>query len=315
MAKFMVTGGAGFIGSHLVEHLLQDHHEVVVIDDFSTGLRENLAPFRDRITVHEIRLQDGPAVSRAMEGVEYVLHQGALPSVPRSVQNPLETHEANVTGTLNVLIAAKDHGVKRVVYAASSSAYGDSGESSKHAKILPRPVSPYGVSKLAGEHYCTAFYETYGLETVCLRYFNVFGPRQNPDSPYTGVMAIFIPLMLQGRQPTIYGDGTQTRDFTYIQNNIAANLLAVTAERAPGEIINIACGRSCSVLEIVEKINRILGTSIEPLFAPPRPGDILHSRAAIDKAREILHYEPVVDLEEGLRQTIEWYREKLKLQG
>ncbi|MFB3786914.1 MAG: SDR family oxidoreductase [bacterium] len=313
MARFMVTGGAGFIGSHLVEQLLQDGHEVVVIDNFSTGLRENLDLFRDRITLHEIQLEDGPAVARAMEGVDYVLHQGALPSVPRSVKNPLETHEANVTGTLNVLLAARDHGVKRLVYAASSSAYGDSHEPDKHEKIPPRPISPYGVSKLAGEYYCLAFYETYGLETVCLRYFNVFGPRQNPHSPYTGVMAIFIPLMLQGNQPTIYGDGIQTRDFTYIQNNVMANLRAVTAERAPGEVINIACGHSCSVLGIVEAINRILGTSIEPRFAPPRPGDILHSRASIDKAREILNYEPAVDLEEGLRRTIEWYRKKLKL--
>lgn len=313
MARFMVTGGAGFIGSHLVEQLLQDGHEVVVVDNFSTGLRENLEPFRGRITLHEIQLEDGPAVARAMEGVEYVLHQGALPSVPRSVKNPLETHEANVTGTLNVLLAARDHGVKRVVYAASSSAYGDCKEPIKHEKIPPRPISPYGVSKLAGEYYCLAFYETYGLETVCLRYFNVFGPRQNPHSPYTGVMAIFIPLMLQGKQPTIFGDGIQTRDFTYIQNNVAANLLAVTAERAPGEVINIACGHSCSVLGIIEAVNRILGTSIEPRFAPPRPGDILHSRASIDKAREILHYEPAVDLEEGLRRTIEWYRKNLKL--
>ncbi len=309
MARFLVTGGAGFIGSHLVDHLLQDRHEVVVIDNFSTGLRENLEPFRDRITLHEIQLQDGPAVTRAMEGVDYVLHQGALPSVPRSVQNPLETHEANVTGTLNILIAARDQGVKRVVYAASSSAYGDTEEPEKHEKIPPRPISPYGVSKLAGEHYCVAFYETYGLETVSLRYFNVFGPRQNPNSPYTGVMAIFIPLMLQGKQPTIYGDGTQTRDFTYIQNNVMANLLAVTAERAPGEVINIACGQSYSVLGIVEAINRILGTSLEPLFAPPRPGDILHSRASIGKARAILQYEPQVDLEEGLRRTIAWYRD------
>lgn len=313
MARFVITGGAGFIGSHLVEHLLQDQHDVAVLDNFSTGLRENIQPFLDRITLYEVDLRDAAGVEAAVGGADYVLHQGALPSVPRSIKNPLETHEVNATGTLNVLAAAKKAGVKRVVYAASSSAYGDSKEQVKHEDIIPKPISPYGASKLAGEHYCAAFYQCYGLETVCLRYFNVFGPRQNPNSPYTGVMAIFIPLMLQGKRPTIYGDGSATRDFTFIRNNVHANLLAATSPKAPGEMMNIACGSSYMVLSIVESINKILGTSIEPIFADPRPGDIKHSCASVDKAKSILGYEPVVNFEDGLAETIEWYRRRLNL--
>ncbi len=313
MSRIVVTGGAGFIGSHLVESLLREGHDVVVIDDFSTGLRKNIKPWLDRITLHEIDLRDAASVRKAMEGAVYVFHQAALPSVPRSVKNPLETHEINVTGTLNVLMAAKDAGVRRLVYAASSSAYGDTEESPKHEQILTRPISPYGVAKLAAEHYCFAFYESYGMETVNLRYFNVFGPRQNPDSPYTGVMAIFIPLMLQGKPPVIFGDGSATRDFTFIRNNVHANLLALTAETAPGETINIACGESYSILDIVETINRLLGTAIEPEFAPPRTGDIEHSCASIDKAKAVLDYGPVVGFEEGVAETIEWYRQELGL--
>ena len=242
MARYVVTGGAGFIGSHLVEYLLNEKQDVVAIDNFSTGLRENLEPFMGRIDLREIDLRDADGVAAAIEGANYVLHQGALPSVPRSIENPMESHEVNVTGTLNVLEAARKAGVKRVAYAASSSAYGDADEPSKHEGIIPKPISPYGVAKLAAEQYCFAYTQCYGLETVCLRYFNVFGPRQNPNSAYTGVMAIFIPLMLQGKQPTIYGDGSITRDFTYIRNNVHANMLALTAEKAPGEVMNVACG-------------------------------------------------------------------------
>ncbi len=313
MARFVVTGGAGFIGSHLVEHLLSENHEVSVIDNFSTGLRENIQPFLNRITLHEIDLRDADAVKRALEGTEYVLHQGALPSVPRSVKNPLESHENNATGTLNVLTAAKDVGVKRLVYASSSSIYGNCREKKKHEKLIPQPISPYGVAKTSGEFYCKAFYETYGLETVSLRYFNVFGPRQNPDSPYTGVMAIFIPLMLQDREPTIYGDGSSTRDFTYIKNNVHANWLAVTGNEGAGEAVNIACGESQSVLEVVHTINRILGKSIEPKFAPPRPGDIRHSCAEVEKAKSVLNFKPLVSFEDGVAETVEWYRQRLSL--
>jgi len=312
MARYVVTGGAGFIGSHIVEYLVNNNQEVVVIDNFTTGLRENLEPFKDRIDLHEVDLRNAAGVEAAIEGADYVLHQGALPSVPRSIQNPHDSHEVNVTGTLNVLMAARKAGVKRVVYAASSSAYGDSEEAVKCEEMIPRPISPYGVSKLASEHYCHAFYRCYGLETVCLRYFNVFGPRQNPNSPYTGVMAIFIPLMLRGKQPTIFGDGSITRDFTFIRNNVHANILALTAEKAPGETMNIACGESFSLLHIVESINRILGTDIEPLFAPPRPGDIQHSLAGVEKAKKILGYEPLVRFEDGLAETIEWYRQVMK---
>ena len=313
MARYVITGGAGFIGSHLVEHLVNEGQEVVVIDNFTTGLKNNIQPYADAITVHDIDMRNASDVMDAMQGADYVLHQAALPSVPRSIKNPQETHEVNITGSLNVLFAAKEAGVKRLVYAASSSAYGDTTESSKHEGILPRPISPYGVTKLAVENYCTAFYESYGLETVCLRYFNVFGPRQNPDSPYTGVMAIFIPLMLQGKQPTIFGDGSATRDFTYIRNNVHANMLALTAEKAPGEMMNIACGESLSMLSIVESINKILGTNIEPLFTEPRIGDIKHSCANVEKASRVIGYKPLVRFEDGLKETIEWYRQKLNL--
>ncbi|MEW6234953.1 MAG: SDR family oxidoreductase [Candidatus Omnitrophota bacterium] len=313
MARFVVTGGAGFIGSHLVEHLLSEGHEVAVVDNFSTGLRENLKPFAERIRLFECDLRHLDDVRRAMEGAEYVLHQAALPSVPRSVENPVESHESNATGTLNTLWAAKEAGVKRLLYAASSSAYGDAETLRKDENLPTRPLSPYGVAKLAGENYCQSFYKTYGFETVCLRYFNVFGPRQNPRSAYTGVMAIFIPLMLQGKQPTIFGDGSITRDFTFIRNVIHANRLALTAEKAPGEVINAACGESHSLLEIVDTINRLLGTNIQPQFAPPRLGDIQHSCASIDKAKILLGYEPTVSFEDGMAETIEWYRRESNL--
>ncbi len=313
MARFVVTGGAGFIGSHLVEHLLAENHEVAVVDNFSTGLRKNLQSITEQITLHEIDLREATAVRHAIQGADYVFHQAALPSVPRSIKDPLESHAANATGTLNVLTAAKDEGIKRVIYASSSSAYGDTPSKIKHEELLLQPISPYGVSKTTGELYCKAFYETYGLETVSLRYFNVFGPRQNPDSPYTGVMAIFIPLMLQDKPPTIYGDGSATRDFTFIKNNVHANMLALTAEKATGEAINIACGESFSVLDVVNTINKILGKTIEPQYAPPRPGDIKHSCASIEKAKSLLDYNPIIKLEEGVAETIEWYRKQMHL--
>lgn len=313
MAKILVTGGAGFIGSHIAEHATQQGHDVIVVDNFETGRKENLDSFLNTVKFYQLDIRDNDAVKNVMNGVEYVFHQAALPSVPRSVEEPLESNEHNVTGTLNILTAAKDAGVKRVVYAASSSAYGDQEAKEKSEDLIPKPLSPYGVAKLTGEYYCKAFYETYGLETVSLRYFNVFGPRQNPFSAYTGVMAIFIPQMLQGQRPTIFGDGYHTRDFTFIQNNVEANMLAMTADGAAGEMFNIACGDSQTILQIVETINKVLGTNLEPIFADPRPGDIKHSCAAVEKAKRILHYTPSVTFEEGVARTIAWYREELGL--
>ena len=308
MARMFVTGGGGFIGSHLAERLLSVGHEVAILDNFSTGRRENIESFRDKITLHESDVRDNDALLRAMIDVDCVFHLAALPSVPRSVKKPIESHDVNATGTLSVLAAARHVGVRRVIYAASSSAYGDVDVPAKHEGLSPRPISPYGAAKLAGEYYCQVFHTVYGLETVCLRYFNVFGPRQNPNSPYTGVMAIFIPAMLRGERPRIFGDGTATRDYTYIDNGIDANILAMTAQDVSGEVVNAACGGRVSVLEVVEILNRILGTSLEPEFCDPRPGDIQHSSADISKARRLLKFEPRISVEEGLRRTVEWYR-------
>ncbi len=313
MTRFLVSGGAGFIGSHIVERLLNDGHDVTVIDDLSTGRIENANEFEGRVDFHKIDLRNLDDVQRATEGVDHIFHQAALPSVPRSIENPLESHHVNVTGTVNLLIAAKEAAVKRFVYAASSSAYGDAEIDYKHEEINPAPLSPYGAAKLSGELYCQAFYHSYGLETVCLRYFNVFGPRQNPFSAYTGVLAIFIPLMLKGKQPTIYGDGSASRDFTFVKNNVEANLLAIEAKDAPGEVINIACGRQYTILEIVDAINQILGTTIKPKFEAPRAGDIKHSLASIEKAKTVLNYDPAIRFEDGLRTTIDWYRKELGL--
>ncbi len=311
MAKIMITGGAGFIGSNLAMRLLELGHEVAIVDNFATGRRENLDRIRDRVDLHEVDIRSYEEILHAMQGVEYVFHEGALPSVPRSVEKPLESHDVNATGTLTVLLAARNAGVRRVIYAASSSAYGDVEVSKKHEALAPRPISPYGAAKLMGEYYCQVFHKVYGLEAVCLRYFNVFGPRQNPNSPYTGVMAIFAPLMLRGERPRIFGDGSATRDYTYIDNVVEANILAMSAPDAPGEVINASCGGRVSVLEVVHLLNKILGTSIEPEFLPPRKGDILHSSADISKARKILGFEPKVSVEEGLRRTVEWYRQEL----
>ncbi len=312
MGRILVTGGGGFIGSHLAERLTAMGHQVVVIDNFSTGRRENLESVRDHITLFEADIRDRVALAKAMDGAEYVFHQAALPSVPRSVENPFESHDANATGTLSVLCAARDAGVRRVIYAGSSSAYGDTEAVFKSEDLSPRPISPYAVSKLAGEYYCRVFHTVYGVETVTLRYFNVFGPRQNPHSPYTGVMAIFIPAMLRGRRPHIYGDGSATRDYTYVENIVEANILAMTAEGVGGEVINAACGGRTSVLEVVQMLNSILGTQIEPEFGDPRPGDILHSSADVSKARRLLGFEPKVSVQDGLVRTVEWYKHEMR---
>lgn len=307
---YLVTGGAGFIGSHIVERLVREGHKVRVIDNLSTGNKENIEPFLEEIEFIEGDIRDLELVREAMEGVDYVLHQAAVPSVPRSVKDPLTTNSANVEGTLNILIAARDTGVKRVVYASSSSAYGDAPILPKHEEMKPEPRSPYAVSKLAGELYCQAFYHVYGLETVVLRYFNVFGPRQDPESQYAAVVPKFITALLRGEPTTIFGDGEQSRDFTYIENVVEANLLAAKAPDVAGEVFNIACGERITVNELTRLLAEIAGANpeLKPEYAPRRPGDVRHSLADISKAGRLLGYEGKVSASEGLRQTVEWYR-------
>lgn len=312
MAKFLVTGGAGFIGSNIAEYLVGTGQDVRILDNFSTGRRENLAELADRVQLFEGSLLDEKAVEKAVEGVDYILHQAALPSVQRSVEDPVLSNRINVEGTVTLLDAARKAGVKRVVYAASSSAYGDQPVLVKTEKLLPMPKSPYAVSKLTGEYYMQAFYSCYGLETVCLRYFNVFGPRQDPNSEYSAVIPLFVTKVLRREQPTIYGDGTQSRDFTYVLNNVRANFLAATAEGAAGQVMNVACGFSYSLLDLLKEINEILGTSIEPRFAPPRSGDVKHSLADISTAEKAIGYNVEVDFHEGLRRTVDWYRKQYK---
>ncbi|AXA35268.1 MAG: SDR family oxidoreductase [Candidatus Hydrogenedentota bacterium] len=313
MAKFLVTGGCGFIGSNIAEYLVREGHEVRILDNLSTGRRENIAGFIHQVELIEGDLLDPKVVEQAVSGVEYVLHQAALPSVQRSVEDPERSDRVNVGGTVTLLNACRKAGVRRVVYAASSSAYGDQPVPVKHEGLLPMPKSPYAVSKLAGEYYMQAFATCYGLETVCLRYFNVFGPRQDPTSEYSAVIPKFITRILRGEQPVIYGDGTQTRDFTYVENNVRANLAAAFAPNVSGRVFNVACGTSFSLLDLVREINSILGTKVEPIFAPPRKGDVRHSLADITAAKEAFGYEVTVDFREGLRRTIAWYREQLGL--
>ncbi len=308
MACYLVTGGAGFIGSNLVHALLDRGESVRVLDNFSTGRRENLTGVLDRIDLVEGSICDPAAVRRAVDGVDYVLHQAALPSVPRSVENPLESLNVGVMGTAQVLLAARDARVKRVVYAASSSAYGDQQAQFKTETLLPRPLSPYAEAKLSGEHLCAVFTHCYGLETVSLRYFNVFGPRQDPASPYSAVIPRFISAVQRGESPVIYGDGLQTRDFTFVQNNIEANLLAATSSRGSGRVFNIACGTSFSLLDLLAAINRALGTDVAPCHEPSRVGDVRDSMADISSARDTLGYRVSVPFEEGILRTVEWFQ-------
>lgn len=308
MAKILVTGGAGFIGSHIAEALVADNNEVVILDNLSTGHEENLAGFRERVTLHAADLRDPEAVANAVSGCDYVFHEAALASVPRSVKDPISSNDVNVSGTLNVLQAARDAGVKRVIYAGSSSAYGNSEVSPKHEELLPAPLSPYAVSKLAGEHYCRAFYEVYGLETLSIRYFNVFGPRQDPDSPYAAVLPIFTRHLLAGKSPLIDGDGSQTRDFTYVANVVSGNLKAMSAPATQGQCVNVACNGSYSVIYLFEQVRAMLGVDIDPIFGPRRAGDVDHSQANVERALELIGYAPVVSFEEGLRRTVDWYR-------
>lgn len=309
MAKYLITGGCGFLGSNIARELLSRGNSVRIFDNLSTGKKDNLDGVDGDLELIVGDLTDAPAVKHAVEGIDYILHQAALPSVQRSIEDPITANHINVSGTVNLLKNAVDAGVKRVVYAASSSAYGDQKALVKTENLLPMPKSPYAVAKLTGEYYLQAFYECYGLETVSLRYFNVFGPHQDPNSEYSAVIPLFITHMLRGESPTIYGDGTQSRDFTYIYNNVQANILAAEAPNAAGQVFNIACGRSFSLLDLVNEINLILGTDIKPRFAEPRTGDVKHSLADISKAQETLKYQVEVDFHEGLRRTVEWYKQ------
>ncbi len=311
MNRYLVTGGAGFIGSHLVGSLLERGHQVRVLDNFLTGKRENLAPFGGRIDLVEGDLRDKAACERACDGVDYILHEAALPSVPRSVADPFTTDEINVRGTLNLLWAARAAKVKRLVFASSSSVYGDEPGLPKREGVEGKPLSPYAVSKFTGEKYLQVFAGTYGLETVSLRYFNVFGPRQDPASQYAAAIPLFVTKILKGEAPTVYGDGEQSRDFTYIANVVEGNLLACTAAGASGGVFNLACADRITINALIGHINRILGTSVSPVYIDPRPGDIKHSFADIAAAERGLGYRPVVGFEEGLKRTIDWYKERM----
>jgi len=308
MTSYLVTGGAGFIGSHIATALVGRGDRVRVLDNLSTGSRQNLAHLADRVELIEGDLLDREAVERAVAGIDVVYHQAALASVPRSVAKPLDTNAACVTGTLNVLDAARQADVRRVIYAGSSSVYGNQPVKSKRESDLPCPLSPYAAAKLAGEYYCQAFTETYGMETVVIRYFNVFGPRQDPASEYSAVIPLFVTAMLAGHRPTVFGDGSQSRDFTFIDNVVQGNLAAADSPDAVGRVLNVACGRKFSLLELIASINQVLGTNLEPIFAPPRAGDVRESLADISAARKVLGYSPVIDFEEGLRRSIEYYR-------
>jgi nucleoside-diphosphate-sugar epimerase len=310
MAVYLITGVGGFIGSSLAHELLQRGEQVRGVDNFSTGKRENLAQILGQIDFREADLLDLDAMKSACAGVDYVLHQAAIPSVPKSVLDPIASNRANVDGTVNVLVAARDARVKRVIYAASSSVYGDTPTLPKHEGMTPDPISPYAVAKLASEHYLTSFYRCYGLATVALRYFNIFGPRQDPSSAYSGVLAKFITQMLAGKPPTIFGDGEQSRDFTYIDNAIEANLLACKAPAAQvaGKVFNVATGRRVTLNQTFTLLKTLTSYSGSPIYAAERGGDIKHSLADISAAEEHLGYKPKVNFEEGLRRTVEWYR-------
>ncbi len=311
MASYLVTGGAGFIGSNICRELVRREESVRILDDFSTGKRENIVGFKDNVELIEGDIRDLEIVKRAMRGVDFVLHQAALPSVERSVKDPLTTTRVNVLGTLNVLLAASEAKVKRVIYASSSSVYGDTPALPKKEETKANPQSPYAVTKLLGEEYCRIYYSIYGLETVCLRYFNVFGPRQDPGSQYAAVIPKFITLMLQGKAPPIYGDGEQSRDFSFIDNVVEANLQACKAKEAPGKVLNVACGKRVTINELVKKLNKILHAKIEPTYGNPRKGDVRHSLADISLARKILHYSPEIEFPKGLEMTVQWFQKKL----
>lgn len=309
MRTFLVTGGAGFIGSHIAEALVLRGDRVRVLDNLSTGFLANIEGFREGVEFIEGDVTDAETVARAAEGVDCVFHEAALASVPASLERPLDSHAACATGTVVLLDAARRAGVRRVVYAASSAAYGDRSNGSKRESDLPAPLSPYAAAKAAGELYCQAFWSSFGLETVAIRYFNVFGPRQDPKSQYSAVIPLFITAMLSGSRPVIFGDGRQSRDFSFVANVVHANLLAADAADVAGRTINAADGRSIDLLKLMEILNRLLGMNVEPEFAPPRVGDVRESLADITLARTLLGYEPQVDFEEGLRRSIDYYKQ------
>jgi len=310
--RVLVTGGGGFIGSHLVERLLDDGHSVRVLDNFSTGHRSNLEAFGDHVELIEGDVQSFERVQMAVRGCDVVLHQAALPSVPRSIQDPLTSNAVNVMGTLNVLLAARDNGVRRVVYASSSSIYGANPILPKVETLRAQPISPYAVGKLAGEAYCQTFWEVYGLETVALRYFNVFGPRQDPSSQYSAVIPRFVNTCLDGGRPTIFGDGEQSRDFTYVGEVVRGNMLSMTAPNVAGSVLNLACGHRVTLNGLLQAIRDVLGIEVEPVYAPARPGDLRHSTAAVEAARTALGFVNETSFETGLRDTIEYYQSHRK---
>lgn len=311
MANYLVTGGAGFIGSSLVRALLEAGHSVRVLDNFDTGKRENLSEIVDRIQLIEGDIRDPDTCRSACAQMEVVLHQAALGSVPRSVDDPATSNAVNVDGTVNMLWAAKQAKVRRFVFAASSAVYGESAQLPKQEDMIPAPISPYGVGKLTCEQYCRVFYLNYGLETFSLRYFNVFGPRQDPTSQYAAVIPMFVAALLRKKKPVVFGDGEQTRDFTYIDNVVQANILAANATNAQGQVINIACQEQISLNQILDILRRLLGTDISAEYTDPRVGDVKHSLADISRAKDLLGYEPRIDFEQGLRMAIDWYKANL----
>jgi UDP-glucose 4-epimerase len=308
MATYLVTGGAGFIGSNIVDELLRRGERVRVLDNFSTGREDNVAEFASRVDLIRADVRDEDAVDQAVNGADYVLHQAALASVPRSIADPTSNNQVNAQGTLNILIAAKKHGVKRVVYASSSSVYGDSQELPKVESMTPNPKSPYAVAKLAAEYYCRVFGELYGVPTVSLRYFNVFGPRQDPNSQYSAVIPLFVKALLEGKSPNIYGDGEQSRDFTFISNVVNANLLACEANVTGARVYNIACGGRYTLNQLFAALRDRIGGSIEPVYGPTRPGDVKHSMAGIERIQKELGYHVGVSFEEGIDRTVQWYQ-------
>ena len=311
MDKFLVTGGAGFIGSNICRQLVAEGCFVRVVDNLLTGKRSNLADVMDKIDFVEADMGDAEVAQSAMKDVDVVLHQGALPSVPRSVDDPAATHQHCVDATFTLLMAARDAGIKRFVYAASSSAYGDTPTLPKVETMPTSPLSPYAVGKLVGEYYCSVFSQVFGLETVALRYFNVFGPYQDPTSQYAAAIPAFVTAILKGEPPTVYGDGEQSRDFTYIDNVVEANLRAARAEKTQGQVVNIACGEAITVNAIIALINELLGKNVAPVYAPSRPGDVKHSLADITAAGNLIGYQPVVTFRQGLEKSIDWYRNNL----
>ncbi len=309
--NYLVTGGAGFIGSHISERLVREGHDVRVLDNFSSGHEANLDKFRGSVELIRGDIRDSKLVNDAAKGVDVVFHEAALGSVPRSVADPVTTHEVNITGTLNVFLAARDAGVKRVVYASSSSVYGETPVLPKRETMTPQPLSPYALSKLAGEHYAGVFKHVYGFEIVSLRYFNIFGPRQDPESQYAAVIPRFIAALLAGKAPVVYGDGLQSRDFTYVENVVNANLLASEAEGVAGRAFNVACGGRYTLLDLLASIKEILGSKIQPIHEAARAGDVRDSQASVEAAEQAFGYRVVVDFEEGIRKTVDWYRAQI----